>query len=351
MVLEKIENLPMTLYRSPDGKTCGYIELADMAYPLTVRVSLNDKEIAPTSFNCFGYPIFSEEQARIYRLKNYEYKKTSKDKEDLKLNVSYRVDASWIHSCFFDTSTGIDRSLVGLIEFNRVLNDRKRYIKRHPNERLNEFVVFGKFFLDERGQLWSIERTERDKVVTKAPVETLEEFKRNNPSGYTFVCGEKQLAIPKPNSICPCCGKHLTIYDVRDNYCIYADGKFYHESCYHELEKCNEIIEIILNIVGCAYGADEYQYELLPNGYCNGLCCAHIPWFLVHTKYGDIIIGKRKRVISIEWQENFKPFDMNELFASEDVTKWSENGKRGIHAWSTESAWNYLTRVNKAIGD
>ena len=195
MVFEKVENLPMTLYHSPDGKMCGYIELTDMAYPLTIRVSLNDKEIAPVSYNCFGYPIFSEEQARIYRLKNYEYKKASRDKEDLKFKVSYRVDTSWIHSSFFDTATGIDRSLVGLIEFNRVLNDRKRYIKRHPNERLNAFVVFGKFLLDDRAQLWSIERTERGKVVTKAPVETLEEFKRNNPSGYTFVCGDTGLYI------------------------------------------------------------------------------------------------------------------------------------------------------------
>ena len=203
--------------------------------------------------------------------------------------------------------------------------------------------------LDDKAKLWSIERNERDKVVSKARVESLEEFKRNNPDGCTFVCGQTGVAIPKSNSICPCCGKQLTIYDVKDSYCVYEDGKYYHESCYQELQRCDEILEIIKNIVGCAYEDDEYQYELLPNGYCSGLCCAHIPWFLVHTKYGDIIIGKRKRVISIEWQENFKPFDMNELFASEDVTKWTENGKRGIHAWSKNKATVYLLKVKDTL--
>ena len=349
MVHEKVENLPMTLYGSPDGKIRGHIKLSEMASPLTVRVYLEDKEIVPDSFDCFGYPIFSEEQARIYRLKNFEYKKITGENEDLKLEVSYRIDSSWISRSSFDTAAGIEKSLVGLIEFNRVINERKRYIKRHPNETLNSFVVFGRYLLDDRAQLWSIERNKRDKVVTKVQVESLEKFNQNNPSGYSFVRGEKQLVVPKPKSICPCCGKQLTIYDVKDDYCIGVDGKVYHESCYHELEKCNEILEIIVNIVGCAYRADEYRYELLPNGYCNGSCCAHIPWFLVHTRYGDIIIGKRKRVISIEWQENFKLFDMNELFASENVTKWSEKGKQGIHAWTINKAIVYLMKVKDSL--
>lgn len=351
MVYEKMENLPIELYLAPDGKVCGHIKLSNLAYPLTVRVWLDDKEIKPTSYDCFGHPNFSEEQAKIYRIKNFEHKRSTKDSQDLKVKVTYREDTSYVSKRFFDTEEEIERSLTSLMEFNIVLNNRIRHIRRYPNERLNEFVVFGKFLLDDRANVWSIGQGDRNSVVTKAQVETFEQFKHNNPEGCTFVVGSTSTAIPKPNSICPCCGKYLTIYDVKDDYCTYADGKFYHESCYHELEKCNEILEIITNLVGVVYDEDEYQYELLPNGYCNRICCANIPWFLVHTKYGDFVIGKRKRVISIEWQANFMPFDINELFASEDVTKWSENGKRGIHAWNVESACEYLTRVNKAVGD
>lgn len=56
-------------------------------------------------------------------------------------------------------------------------------------------------------------------------------------------------------------------------------------------------------------------------------------------------MGWRKHVISIEWQENYKPFDMNELFGTEDVTKWEEDGKRGIHAWGKDKAYEYLKKV------
>ena len=326
------ENLPMKIHLSKSGELYGYMELSNLAYPSSVRVCLMGKEIIPSSFDEFGNPIFSEEQARIYQIKNFEYKRESKRNKDLTLQVKYKVDTSDVFKYFIDSKDRIEKSLVGLAELNKLLRDRKRFIKKHPNEHLKSFVVFGKFLLDDRAQVWSIARRELDKVVTKAPVERLEEFKKNNPDGYSFVIGETQLVIPKPNSICPCCGKQLTIYDVRDDYCVSVDGKFYHESCYHELAKCSEISEIITNIVATAYSDEEYQYELLPNGYCNDLCCAHIPWFLVHTKHGDFVIGRRKRVISIEWQENFKPFDMNEIFAGENVTKWNENGKRGIHA-------------------
>lgn len=69
------------------------------------------------------------------------------------------------------------------------------------------------------------------------------------------------------------------------------------------------------------------QFELLPNGYCHKDCCSCILWFLFHTIDGDIIMGQRKRVTSTEWQENYKPFDMDELFGTEDVTKLERGNK------------------------
>ena len=50
------------------------------------------------------------------------------------------------------------------------------------------------------------------------------------------------------------------------------------------------------------------------------------------------------------WQENYKPFNLNSLFAEEDVTKWTdESGKRGIHAWGKEKAYEYLKKVLEKV--
>ena len=141
----------------------------------------------------------------------------------------------------------------------------------------------------------------------------------------------------------------LTIDDVKNNPCVYIDGKFYHDSCWRNYRKLTEVDKFTRRMVGILYKDTDYQFELLPNGYCHEDCCSHIPWFLFHTIDGDIIMGWRKRVISIEWQENYKPFDMNELFSTEDVTKWEKGGKRGIHACGKEKAYEYLKKVLKAV--
>jgi len=86
----------------------------------------------------------------------------------------------------------------------------------------------------------------------------------------------------------------------------------------------------------------------LPNYYW-GKKYDFIPWFLFHTIDGDIIMGWRQRVISIEWQANYKPFDFDEMFKNEKVTKWNKDGIRGIHACSKDDAFNYLKTVRESV--
>ena len=40
---------------------------------------------------------------------------------------------------------------------------------------------------------------------------------------------------------------------------------------------------------------------------------------------------------------------MKELFGTEDVTKWKEGEKRGIHAWGDAKAFEYLEKVRKVV--
>ncbi|HAR43489.1 MAG TPA: hypothetical protein DCS07_12795 [Bdellovibrionales bacterium] len=81
--------------------------------------------------------------------------------------------------------------------------------------------------------------------------------------------------------------------------------------------------------------------EELPNGYCSDWCCRHLPWFVVTTEVGRFKIGWRKRVINIDWSETVGTKTAEELFPSEDVTKWEQS----IHAWSLDDAKRYIEKI------
>lgn len=78
------------------------------------------------------------------------------------------------------------------------------------------------------------------------------------------------------------------------------------------------------------------------NRYCGCDYCA--PWFNVKTKYGNILIGWRKRVINIDWSGLTKREDRRllHLFNGEDVTKEFAY----IHAYGWDKAQDYLTRIH-----
>ncbi len=81
--------------------------------------------------------------------------------------------------------------------------------------------------------------------------------------------------------------------------------------------------------------------ESIPNGYCSSYCCRHLPWFVVTTKVGRFKIGRRKRVIHVEWTETVGTKTTKDLFAAEDVTK----DDKMIHAWSLDKAREYIKTV------
>lgn len=61
------------------------------------------------------------------------------------------------------------------------------------------------------------------------------------------------------------------------------------------------------------------------------------PWWLIKTKYGNIQIGWRKRVICINWADS----NLRKEITADDVTK----NEIFVHAWSNEKALEYLTAM------
>lgn len=86
---------------------------------------------------------------------------------------------------------------------------------------------------------------------------------------------------------------------------------------------------------------EHIELEAIPNRYCSCERCA--PWYRVTTPQGVITIGWQKRVINIDWSETGA--DLLSLFADEDVTK----SAHCIHAWSTDKAVDYLSRIRRAL--
>lgn len=158
--------------------------------------------------------------------------------------------------------------------------------------------------------------------------------------------------LPKLD-ICPVCGKNFK--KIENVVEISGKNVWTHKSCSKEFYKL-QIIDKTTMMVEAAFNnctlpikneitwRNGLSYHLIPNEYCSQECCSHKPWFLFNTPLGDIKIGWRKRVISITWMENFKPFDMS-IFDDENVTKYQTEGRRTIHAENYEKLFEYLSKV------
>lgn len=91
-------------------------------------------------------------------------------------------------------------------------------------------------------------------------------------------------------------------------------------------------------------GVTTIYVEELPNGYCPNPCCLNRPWFRVTSAIGHVVIGWRKRVISIDWKDSLVKKSGEELFPDENVTR----SETGIHAWSVQKATEYVRRLHEA---
>lgn len=320
----------------------GHIKLTHLAKPETMEITLEGETIIPERFNIYGEPIFSEEMTMLYEWKQDQIRRNPETKNfNLEFDISYELQDFTVSRDEFDTVEGISKSLTNLGTFRDMLNNRRLW-RKYTEEKiyLNEFVVFGRYKLDVFGQVLTITS---ENIPDLPEVCTLDYFNSKVPQySASFT-----TYIPDEGSCCPCCGKKFTIDDLRSTVFDLTNGKISHDSCRRNYYHNKEIDKISRCLVDLVYDENP-KFDLLSNGYCNRECCTHIPWFMFHTSDGDIKIGWRKRVISIEWQENFKPFNM-EIFDDENVTKWGNTGVRGIHAWGTDKAYEYLKKVKEVV--
>jgi hypothetical protein len=148
---------------------------------------------------------------------------------------------------------------------------------------------------------------------------------------------------PTSESRCARCLEGWKVETAHDYDRNYRDDPPMHKEC-AKLAGIDASTEWFTELLDQAIGYT--KLIAIPNGYSSRF---NRPWFLVHTPFGPIKIGWRKRVISIHWDkaEGLADRDGDQLFADEQVTK----GRHMVHAWGREKAIEYLRKLMPHILD
>jgi hypothetical protein len=261
------------------------------------------------------------------------------------VEVEYKPKELELDNRIYNTAEGLSEYIKDLTTLNHIMNIRAvAYNKK--GLRLNEFIWKGILQFDQFGQTMLLSEQkyedENDIRYLKSRAVSIETFKR-----YCKQWSGTFEHIPNDSDICGHCGKKWSIEDIL-NY-VKIDEIGYHKECLKERNNELKFLEF-QNIFSKVYVHDlsKLKFKMIPNEYC--LCDLCASWFIVNTPHGDIKIGWRKRVMQIEWLDNYKEFI--ETFESEDVTRGFGkycSDKRYIHARNAENAIEYLIRAKNSI--
>jgi hypothetical protein len=332
-----------------------------------------------------------------------------------------------MNDSLYNTKLGIMSMVTTLDGLNR-LQSLRHEAGYDRKERLNEFVILGRWFTDSCGNFGKIidKFIPAEEIADIPPVLTREEFwalvSRRDLADVSLV-NQMNSDIPPVEIRCGFCGDPWSIRDchnvvvthetqvlplselvgsplslVRDVYAKRSDANYF---MYGELVVCNdhyidlspnpEYPSLSVNSAGWvrrSKGPDwNYVVQKGDKGYFNVWTYYHTgcykawlekqereyfsqifeaagfrvrslqtipnqrntrdelarPWFEVDTSLGQIAIGWRKRVISIDWSDTGR--DLSYLFSESSRTY----GAKYVHAGSGEEAILFLKRIREAL--
>lgn len=131
-------------------------------------------------------------------------------------------------------------------------------------------------------------------------------------------------------------------YVFQEGDYVYANVlRYAHKRCF-QLKKSRESRDYYVQIFKDAGLPDPVMREV-PNERCSERCC--MPWQVGEFPFGDVKIGWRSSVVSIDWSGLRGSPDLSSLFEDVESTKW----KHGVHANTRELAVEYLRRVKARL--
>ncbi len=334
-------------------KKNGILELSKLPIPGSITVYLQGHLIEPESFDEYGTPVLSVEMTEYFKALQRAKCRNNKDNstEDIYARVNYKPMEFTVPEDEFNSVNGIQKALESLESFNNMLTNRKRFLKAFgKNATLSEYIVLGRYILDKCGKVhdWSgaIKNTVKNELkfipfleeIRKLPdvceISALRYFLKKDE----ILCYGPSVCIPQTGSICPICGRKISMYDLRTRQISILNGKSCHSNCLHSYEEQLRIDKITSLI-------DEI-YEEKPTYEITEKRSSSVS-LLFQTSDGEIEINDTLGIVAIEWKESFKPFDIA-IFNDEEELKWySVNGK--IKILGIDIPKNFYTKNNRGI--
>lgn len=307
----------------------GIIRLNKLADPnKEMRIFIGEKQIWPISYDSYGHPIISANNFAYYLA---EKQNTERRGDSLVPTIEYEERYFCIRRSLYDSEeailTAISSESDALKYLKQILIQRK--LATFCGKELDTFVLYGKYVLSSNGHTYVLKES---KDIPQQDV-----VKINNIKDISY---KEEIHIPSEQDKCDICGQKFTIDDVK-NLVIAAneDSVKKHIVCLNDYKQAIEN-QMASQIIDAVYDGrpeseiiNEYEEEEGKN----------VKWYVYNTPQGTIKIRFKRKVIVVEWLDNFKPFNMT-IFNEERVTKYD----RGIHAWSKDDAIRFISMAKKA---
>lgn len=249
----------------------------------------------------------------------------------------------------YNTSLGIAELVKTLVGLNQLASARRAaYYER--KEKLDEFWVLGRYYLDRCGNFCKAIPPGRKTLVPKDAFPSLpdcltnDEFKqfvadKGEPDFRTMV-SLTDYDLPEEGTICSECAMGWNISNCHDVVLKRPQDEwiYFHTACHTIAISRNT--QAAFEKVFADSGFATVFFQAIPNEYGSGDWRG--PWFIVNTPFGGIKIGWRKRVISIHWDQ-FNLLHVEGVPDNKDIT----HGADYTHAYGYDKATEYLRIIRE----
>jgi len=249
---------------------------------------------------------------------------------------------------WYNSQSEIEEKIESINGFHQLINER-HVAGYKRKEKLMQYVIFGKYILDTCGNCGVISGLDLEQIDDFPDVLTYKDFqfltnqyKRFNKDGKNiFITSSITSFLPEEKDVCPICNLGWKLKDLHNSIRVETKRdkfEYFHPKC--NKIRVTEIQEKVFRSILKKAGFKHFTMSAIPNEYCPCNLCSD--WFQVKTPFGNIKIGRRKRVDEIDYSD----LGIGLEFKGEDVTK--ETGKY-IHAWDNMLCEEYLHQMYNEV--